>query len=172
MAEEVDTQEVTESQEETKTESVKQGKTFDENYVKELRRESAGYRSSLRQAEQERDAALAELEEARGGSKEVSGRVESLESENARLRVALEKGLPADLVPRLVGTTAEELAADADSLLALIGPERKGIHDQGPRQKIEAPDLDTQIVEAERAGNWPLARTLKSQKAYRLANQT
>jgi len=174
MPEEVEKQEqkVTETQEVTETKEAPKGKTFDEDYVKELRRESAGYRSQLRNVEQERDSALAELEELRGGSKEVSSRVGTLEQENARLKVALEKGLPADLVPRLVGTNAEELAADADALLALIGPGQKAIHDNGTRQKIEPPDLDTQILEAEKTNNWTLARALKSQKAYRLANQT
>lgn len=41
---------------------------------------------------------------------------------NARLRVATTKGLPAELIDRLQGGTEEELAADADKLLALITP--------------------------------------------------
>jgi len=173
MPEEVEKQQGEESQkvqETPKVEEAPKGKTFDEDYVKELRRESAGYRSQLRSVEQERDSALSELEELRGGSKETSSRATQLEQENARLKVALEKGLPADLVPRLVGTNVEELAADADALLSLIGPERKAIHDNGTRQKIDPPDLDTQILEAEKANNWTLARTLKTQKAFRLAN--
>jgi len=125
MPEEVEKQQGEESQkvqETPKVEEAPKGKTFDEDYVKELRRESAGYRSQLRSVEQERDSALSELEELRGGSKETSSRATQLEQENARLKVALEKGLPADLVPRLVGTNVEELAADADALLSLIVP--------------------------------------------------
>lgn len=41
---------------------------------------------------------------------------------NARLRVATTKGLPPDLIDRLHGGTEEELAADADKLLALFKP--------------------------------------------------
>jgi hypothetical protein len=145
------------------------GKTYDEDYVKELRRESAGYRTQLRNVEQERDSALAELEEAKGGSKETSTRLTDLEKENARLKVALDKGLPKDLVARLVGNTEEELATDADALLALLGPQQKGIHDNGARQKVDPPDLRTQIVEAEKAGDWNKARTLKSQLAFEQA---
>jgi hypothetical protein len=148
------------------------GKTYDEDYVKELRRESAGYRTNLRSVETERDNALAELEQARGGSQETTARVSQLELDNARLTVALEKGLPKDLVPRLVGTTVEELAADADSLLTLLGPERKGLNDNGTRGNPPAPDIKTQIVEAEKAGNWPLARQLKTRLAYEQAQQT
>lgn len=148
------------------------GKTYDEDYVKDLRRESAGYRTQLRNVEQERDSALAELESLRGGKTETEGRVGELERENARLKVALDKGLPKDLVPRLVGSNEEELAADADSLLALLGPQRKGEHDNGPRQTVNPPDLRTQIAEAEMAKNWSLARTLKSKLAYEQANQT
>lgn len=41
---------------------------------------------------------------------------------NTRLRVATTKGLPADLVDRLQGSTEEELSADAEKLLALFKP--------------------------------------------------
>lgn len=43
-------------------------------------------------------------------------------AENLRLKVSAEKKLPAELADRLRGATAEELAADADRLLALIKP--------------------------------------------------
>jgi len=172
MPEETKTEEteVKETQEVTETKEAPKGKTYDEDYVKELRRESAGYRTQLRNVEQERDRALAELEEAKGGSKETSSRLTDLERENARLKVALDKGLPKDLVPRLVGNTEEELATDADSLLALLGPQQKGIHDNGPRPKVDPPDLRTRIVEAEKAGDWNTARSLKSQLAFEQAN--
>lgn len=49
-------------------------------------------------------------------------RAEAAETLAARLRVAVAKGLPADLAERLRGTTEEELAADADTLLALLAP--------------------------------------------------
>ena len=46
-----------------------------------------------------------------------------LQTENLRLRVALEKKLPGDLIDRLKGGTEEEMQADADKLLELIGGE-------------------------------------------------
>lgn len=39
----------------------------------------------------------------------------------ARMRVALDKGLPSELAARLQGSTVEELNADADKLLELFG---------------------------------------------------
>lgn len=41
---------------------------------------------------------------------------------NARLRVAAQKGIPADLVGRLQGDTEEAIAQDADKLLAFLKP--------------------------------------------------
>lgn len=57
-----------------------------------------------------------------------------------RMRVAVAKQLPAELVDRLRGGTEEELTADADALLALVAnralaPSFGG----GPRQTAEAP---------------------------------
>jgi hypothetical protein len=45
---------------------------------------------------------------------------------NARLTVALEKGLPRAFVDRLRGNTPEEIAADADELVQLIPPTQSG----------------------------------------------
>lgn len=45
--------------------------------------------------------------------------------ENLRLKVALDKGVPADLAARLQGDNAEELEADADKLLGLISPQQE-----------------------------------------------
>ena len=42
------------------------------------------------------------------------------QAEAMRLRVAVAKGLPADLIDRLHGSTKEELEADADALLKLF----------------------------------------------------
>jgi hypothetical protein len=138
----------------------------DDEQVKKLRRESAGYRTQLRNVETERDNALAELERARGGTEETSARVTDLERENARLKVALDKGVPKDLVSRLVGNTEEELAVDAEALLTLLGHAPVGQNDSGVRPPVNPPDLRTQIAEAEKAGNFPLARQLKSRLAY------
>lgn len=59
---------------------------------------------------------------------------EPLRREVARLTVALEKGLTAGQAKRLVGATPEELAADADELLAEFGG------GQPPQPRRPAPD--------------------------------
>jgi hypothetical protein len=51
-----------------------------------------------------------------------------------RLQVAGKKGIPADMAERLRGETAEEMEADADSLLAFIKPATgPGVPPPGPR---------------------------------------
>jgi hypothetical protein len=71
---------------------------------------------------------LAELDEsAKTETQKLAERAEAaeralpgLQVENTRLRVALEKGIPASAVDRLRGETPEEIAADADVLLGML----------------------------------------------------
>ena len=99
--------------------------SFDADYVKKLRAESAKYRT---EAKANADAAkrLAEIEDANKSEQEkLQERLAAAEQReadaNARLlraEVASEKGLTAKQAARLTGTTKEELAADADEFLA------------------------------------------------------
>lgn len=52
--------------------------------------------------------------------------VSTLTDENARLKVALKKGLTLEQAERLRGSTPEELEADADTLLSLFGGSDSG----------------------------------------------
>jgi len=97
-----------------------------------------------------------------------------------RAEVAAEKGLTAKQARRLVGTTREELEADADDLLAVFGaskdPEADGAGkpktSRTPPEKLrpggmptpKEPTLREQIAAAEKAGNWGEARQLKTQQ--------
>jgi hypothetical protein len=65
----------------------------------------------------------------------AESRIPDLESQVARLQVALDKGLTAAQAKRLVGTTREELEADADELLATFKPAEppRASLDLGPR---------------------------------------
>lgn len=63
-----------------------------------------------------------------------------------RLRVALDKGLTSKQAARLVGSTEEELAADADEYLSDLKPSKAEDEDEGeatprsrPRQRITNP---------------------------------
>ncbi|MEU1254775.1 hypothetical protein ABZ445_15995 [Streptomyces chartreusis] len=53
----------------------------------------------------------------------------TLTDENARLKVALKKGLTLEQAERLRGATPEELEADADTLLSLFGGSGAGSND-------------------------------------------
>jgi hypothetical protein len=64
----------------------------------------------------------------------------------ARLRVALDKGLTPSQAKRLVGDTEEDLAKDADEMLADLKPGRPtGDVGQGARGTETAPDMNQQI---------------------------
>jgi hypothetical protein len=69
---------------------------------------------------------------------------EQLRASDLRKQVALDKGVPAALVNRLQGATADELAADADALLALMVAPRSPQPDQaqGPRPSTPQTDED------------------------------
>jgi len=59
------------------------------------------------------------------GVDEKDRRITDLGSENLRLRVGYELGLPIDMVDRLRGETKEELVADAEKLVELIAPTKR-----------------------------------------------
>jgi colicin import membrane protein len=67
------------------------------------------------------DANLSELERAKKAAEASATELAQLRVENTRTRVALEKGVPADLIEFLTGSTEEEIAAKADVLLSRLG---------------------------------------------------
>ena len=118
--------------------------TFDAEYVKNLRAQAAKYRT---EAKANADAAgrLATLEESQKTETQrlveerdaLKAERDTVRGEVMRGRVALGKGLSAELADRLRGVTEDELSEDADRLLALIkpsGPPRFGDVDQGVRK--------------------------------------
>lgn len=97
-------------------------KTFDEAYVKQLREESASYRTKLREAEdrlkeaktpEEVEAIRQEMaKEREDADKKAAEEAHQLMVEN----VALTYKLPPKLAKKLAGSTREELEADAKEL--------------------------------------------------------
>lgn len=67
------------------------------------------------------DRDLSELQRAQRQVEELSARAAAAERAQLRSSVALEKGLPPQIVGALVGETAEELTAHAEALLAWRG---------------------------------------------------
>jgi hypothetical protein len=102
------------------------GKTFDENYVKQLRAENA----AARKARQDLEAQLAEFEErdktalqkAEGKVTKAEQRAAEAEAKLLRYEVATEKQVPAKLVPLLTATSREDLEAQAALILENAKP--------------------------------------------------
>lgn len=110
-----------------------------ENGQKVLRAERAEKNAAVKRAKDLEaklkaieDAQLSEVEKAKRDAADATERANKLERDALRFRVANEKQLPAWLTDRLIGDTEEELAADADRVLA----ELKTAGAAGPR-----PDL-------------------------------
>jgi predicted nucleic acid-binding Zn-ribbon protein len=86
------------------------------------------------------DRDLSELQKLQRDRDELSQKLTPLQQENARLHVALDKGLPKALAGRLQGSTVEELTADAEALMALVTqpvapvvPQPRPDQSQGPQ---------------------------------------
>lgn len=104
------------------------------------------------------------------------------ESRALRLEVATAKGLTPAQAKRLVGSTKEELEADADELLSSFGGSTgtggKGGAGKKPVEQLRPgglpnppePSVADLIVAAEKAKDWGKAQALKAQQLMQLAN--
>jgi hypothetical protein len=124
-------------------------KTYDEDYVKGLRSEAAANRKAAAELRERLEAIeardMSESEKLQRERDSLKSEVDPLKSEGLRLRVALDKKLPADLIDRLRGDNEEDLAADADKLLELFGqtpaatPLEVPSFDGGARSEVTPP---------------------------------
>lgn len=89
--------------------------------LKKANDEAAASRRKLKELE---DRDKTESERLAERAAEAEKRAAAAEAQALRLEVAAEKGLTPAQVRRLVGTTREELVADADQLLADFAPTR------------------------------------------------
>lgn len=116
-------------------------KTFTPEYVEKLRQEAAKYRVQAKDNAEKAQQFDALQEQQKTEQQRLEERAAAAEktaqdsaTEASRLRVALDKGLTPSQAKRLVGTTEEELAADADELLADLGKGKpRGDVGQGTR---------------------------------------
>jgi hypothetical protein len=102
--------------------------------------------------------------------KELSG----VKLENAKLRALMKVGVDPEkaesLLKRVVGSTPEEIEADVLELQTLGLLQSKspggaqGAGNPGLQPPKKEPNLDEQIVAAEKAGHWNLATQLKLEK--------
>lgn len=103
-------------------------KTFDEDYVKELRAQSAGYRTRLKEIE-EKVATMKSAEEFDELANSLKSEREAGERKLLVENVALKFNLPEALAKRLTGETREALEADAKELAALVKKDEDGEED-------------------------------------------
>ncbi|HEY9475627.1 MAG TPA: hypothetical protein VIS06_17480 [Mycobacteriales bacterium] len=146
-----------------------------------------------REALEKQVAALAPLAKLLGGSaptgdgktdlERVTERMAQYEADLAaeraariRVEVAAEKGLTAAQAARLQGSSREELAADADALLALFpaqappGPRTPAPDPSQGARGGTAPDVEAQIAEAQKAGDWQKVISLQNSKLIAMGN--
>jgi hypothetical protein len=123
-----------------------QGKTYSEAYVRQLRREAAGLRSKLSEAEdkltEHADADKSEAERLNTRATSAEQRAAEAELKLLRYEVAAEAGLDPAAVQFLSGATREELELRAEELKKLLGdkgrPDRQGF-DGGARPPAPGP---------------------------------
>lgn len=94
------------------------------------------------------DAKLSEIEKAQRDAAEAAQELANLRRDSLRQKVALDAGLPAKWVGRLIGDSEEDLAADAAAILADLNKTRSPAPDpsQGPR--ANALSADEQLYES------------------------
>lgn len=126
--------------------SAPEPKTFDAEYVAKLRAEAAKYRTEAK-ANAEAAGRLATIEQSQKSDQEraaeaqqqATTRAVDAEARALRLEVAFEKGLTPAQAKRLVGSSREELEADADEIIVEFPVKTdgrpKGDADQGTRQR-------------------------------------
>lgn len=66
------------------------------------------------------DANLSEIEKAKRDAEEARTQLVQMQREGARNRVALEKGVPSDLIEFITGDDEEQMAAKADLLMSRL----------------------------------------------------
>ena len=88
------------------------------------RKRANALEKQLKQFQSERELAeaakLSDLERAQKAAQEAAAQLAEYQKTAIRQKVALEKGIPANLVDRLRGDDEESLSVDADELLALL----------------------------------------------------
>lgn len=102
--------------------------------------------AKARELDELKKSQMSELERAQAEAEENKRLAAQAQARGDRLMVAIRKGLPQDLADRLVGSTVEELEADADKLLALIPPNQN-------TGRPPAPDLR----QGQRGGQAPIS---------------
>lgn len=118
-----------------------------------LRKRVEAYEKAEREAD---DAKKDDLTKAQEAQTSMQSQLDKANLELDRLRVAIAKGLTEKQAARLVGSTREELEADADDFLGDLAPAKKDDPDPvpgKPREKLPrgGGDPDDEVVETDPA---------------------
>jgi hypothetical protein len=102
-----------------------------EKRLRKANKEAEKYRIRLKEFEDAQKTEAEKLAEQKTAAEKDAAEARR---ELMRYRVAAEKGLPAEVIDRLKGDDEQEMAEDADRLLALLKPGRpRGDIDAGPK---------------------------------------
>lgn len=175
--------EVTEETSATETEPTTEDEPLGPSGVKALAAMKEQLKAARTEAKIGREAAKrladledrdkSELEKAQKRADAAEKAAADHELASTRLAVAFEKGLTPAQAKRLVGTSRDELEADADEVLRDF-PVAKfaGTADQGSRTSVPAPTLAERIAEAQEKQDWSTVGALKAQQLRDLSAAT
>lgn len=125
--------------------------------IQNLRDENSELKPKAQKLKELEDEQKSEQERLTEKLTETEKRAAEAELKAARLEVATEKGLPKSSVKFLTGTTAEELEASADELLALMKPdddEGASATSRRPKERLKpgaSPDSEPEVNPSELA---------------------
>lgn len=131
------------------------GKTFTQEQVNDLvarekgnlQRRYADYddlKTKASKFDELAESQKTDLERVTGERDTFKAQADQAGVENLRLRVALDKQLPSELIDRLQGATKEEMEADADKLLTLVKPATPSF-DGGARGGTPPDDMNARL---------------------------
>lgn len=90
--------------------------------TEELRTQIATLGNSLQEADSKATADADEISKRDQKIADLEAKVQTYETDSAKIRIALEVGIPYELASRLQGTTEEEIKEDALKMLPLVAP--------------------------------------------------
>jgi len=143
--------------------------------AKDARRRAEEAEAKVKEYEDAQKSEQQKLEEAAVAAKEEADalrkQITDLEVARLRTEIVTEKNLPLKMAERLKGNTREEIEADADALLEDLGTlpgETPPPGDGGARTPVQPKDLQDEIREAEAAGDYRKAMSLKNKRLLSL----
>lgn len=87
----------------------------------ELKKQNEEYRNQLTDTTQKLQDALKSQSETENKIAELNSKIKAHETDSAKTRIALETGLPYQFASKLSGETDEEIRADAEKMIEIIG---------------------------------------------------